>query len=439
MECGDAALYAAGFFRVEILVCFGKKLLDPLAIPAVNRDADAGRETGLLLVLGHDDANAIGDVLGFRVLRLWQYESELIAAIARGGVNRAAVNAQDGRQAAKSAAADQVAEAVVDFFQAVEIEEQNGEGPAGAVGALGFIFEDVEEAAVIGEPGERVADSEMADLFKEPRVIEKRPAERDGVTADSKDLGEHKRRVEKALRLARGELGGEVHPSGGVDGAVEGGVFGIKAAAIPNHGRKKNDSGQKLLRAGHEGAGMAGDLRRKPAKSRGDQIGETDHRQQSAGDFPFRVPRTRDEAFHEKGDKEQQRQSHAAEPPSDRRPGGSRGSVLRELEEENAGGREHGARKKIAAAKNQRDAILGALEADERQRGENERQERGDDLEIALENGIRFERDRPQPVGDEKGEQEAQHMPQDNLGGTATDHAYFLVHTRGPRLGRGAT
>src|ERR1700720_1596218 len=150
-----------------------------------------------------------------------------------------------------------MAEAVVDFFQAVEIKEQNGEGPAGAVSALGFIFEDVEEATVIGEAGERVADGEMADLFEEPRVIEKRAPQSEGVTADRKDLGEHERRVEKAFRLARRELGGEVHPSGCVDGAVEGRVFGIKAAAIPNHGGEKNDSGQKLLRTRHERARMA--------------------------------------------------------------------------------------------------------------------------------------------------------------------------------------
>jgi hypothetical protein len=30
-------------------------------------------------------------------------------------------------------------------------------------------------------------------------------------------------------------------------------------------------------------------------------------------------------------------------------------------------------------------------------------------------------------------------MPQDNIGGTATGHAWFPAHTDGPRLGRGAT
>ena len=69
MECGDPALYAPGFFRVEILVCIGKKFFDPLAIPVVNRNADARGEPWLFLVLGHDYANAVCDVLRFRVLR----------------------------------------------------------------------------------------------------------------------------------------------------------------------------------------------------------------------------------------------------------------------------------------------------------------------------------------------------------------------------------
>ena len=142
MEGCDAALHAAGFFRVEILVCFGQELLNALAIPAVNRNADARGEPWLFLVLRHYHANAVCNVLRFRVLRLGQNESELVAAVARGGVYGAAMNAQDGGEAAQSAATNEMAKAVVDFFQAVEVEEQNGEGPAGAVGAFGFILED---------------------------------------------------------------------------------------------------------------------------------------------------------------------------------------------------------------------------------------------------------------------------------------------------------
>jgi len=237
MERRDTALYAPGFFRVEVLVSFGKKLLDPFTISAINRNADAGGELGLFLVLGHDDPNAVGDLVRFFVLRLRQNESELIAPVARGGIDGTAMNAQDGGEAAQGAAANEMAEAIIDFFQAVEIEKQNGEGPAGAIGALGFILEDVEETAIVGEASERVADGEMADLFKQARVIEKRAAESERVAAHGKDLRENKGSVKKTLRLAGRKLSGTVHPSSGVDGAVEGRIFGFKAAPIPDHCR----------------------------------------------------------------------------------------------------------------------------------------------------------------------------------------------------------
>jgi hypothetical protein len=65
-----------------------------------------------------------------------------------------------------------VAVGVVDFLQAVEVEEQDCEGTAVAIGTLGFAFEDVEETAVVGQAGERVADGQVLDLFEEAGVVE---------------------------------------------------------------------------------------------------------------------------------------------------------------------------------------------------------------------------------------------------------------------------
>ncbi len=77
----------------------------------------------------------------------------------------------------------------------------------------------------------------MSNLLEKPRVIEERAAECERVTAHGQHLREHKRSVEKPLRLTRGELSGEVHPSGGVDGAVKSRVLGVKTSAVPNHSR----------------------------------------------------------------------------------------------------------------------------------------------------------------------------------------------------------
>src|SRR5579863_4080173 len=184
---------------------------------------------------------------------------------------------------------------------------------------------------------------------------------------------------------------------------------------------------------------MARDFWRKAAKRGGDQVGERDDGQQGAADLYFRVARTRDEAFRKEGDKEQQRQNHSAEPPGDGRPGRSRGRILRELKKEHTGSREYGAGEQISATEDQRDAILCTLKTYEGQRGEHESQQSGYDLEISEKNGIRFERDRPEPVCGEKREAETQHVPEKDLGWAAAGHADFLTHTDKRRLGRGST
>src|SRR5579859_8018176 len=133
MKCGNAAPYAPGFFRVQIKVRVGEKLFDPLSIATVNRNADTRGEPRGFLVLRHDFTDAVCHLMRLCLLRLWQYESKLIATVARGGIDGPAMNPQDGCQAAKGAAANQMAEAVVDFLQAIKVEEQNSERPPGAV------------------------------------------------------------------------------------------------------------------------------------------------------------------------------------------------------------------------------------------------------------------------------------------------------------------
>lgn len=411
MECSDAALHPPGFFRVQIPVCLGKKLFDSLASPAINRDTDAGGELGIFLILSHDHTNAICDVLGFRVLRFRQNESELITTITRCGVDSAAMNSQNGGQATQSAAANQMAEAVVDFLQAVQIEEQNGEGAASAVGALGFVLEDVEQMTVVGEASERIADGEMADLFEKPRIIEDGAAESEGVTADGENLGKHKGGVEKALRLTRGKLGGEVHPGSSVDGAVESRIFGSETPSIPNHSSEKNNPGPELIRTGDQSDRMTGDFRGKAAKGDGDEVREADDGQEGAGDFSFRVSRTRNKTVHEQSNQKQERQDHPAEPPSDGSQHEAHGRILQELKEENAGGRQHSPRKKKTATENQGDTVLGALETDESECGKNESQQGADDLKVALKNGIRLERNGTQPERDKEGQAESEDVP----------------------------
>ena len=143
-------LSAAGFFEVELGIGVGEKFFDAFTVSVVDRDSDTRGESRVLRVAGHHGADAVGHALGFIVQSFRQDESKFVAPIACSGVNGAAVDAQDVRKAIERVAANQMAVRVVDFLQAVEIEEQYGERPAIAIGALGFCFQDVQQAPVIG-------------------------------------------------------------------------------------------------------------------------------------------------------------------------------------------------------------------------------------------------------------------------------------------------
>lgn len=180
------------FFCVQILVGFREKFFDAFAVTAVDGDADTCGKRGLLAIGGENFTDAIRNTMGIVLLGFRENEGKFVSAVTRGGINGAAMNAKNISEAADGAAADKMAVVVIDFFQAIEVEKQDGEGPAGAVSSFRFVFEDIEKAAVVGKAGERIADGEMMNLFEELRVIEKRAAESDGVTQHHERLGEEK-------------------------------------------------------------------------------------------------------------------------------------------------------------------------------------------------------------------------------------------------------
>ncbi len=164
------------FFEIELGVGGGKKFFDALAVAVADGNADARGKLRLLEIAGHDGANAIGDARGFFVRSFRQNESEFVAAVTRGGVDGAAMDAQDVREPIERVAADEMAVGVVDFLQAVEIQKENGKGSAVAIGALGFRFKNVEQVAIVGQAGEWVADGEVADLLEQPGIVEESAA-----------------------------------------------------------------------------------------------------------------------------------------------------------------------------------------------------------------------------------------------------------------------
>jgi len=116
-----------------------------------------------------------------------------------------------------------VAVGVVDFLEAVEVQEENGEGAAVANWCARFGFEKRPASGGSWRARERVADGEMTHLLEEAGIVQESAAESDRVASDGERLREDEGGIEQALRLGGGELRAEVHPGGRVHGAVEGG------------------------------------------------------------------------------------------------------------------------------------------------------------------------------------------------------------------------
>src|SRR5260370_28108147 len=117
------------------------------------------------------------------------------------------MSAENIGEAADGAAAKEMPEVIVDFLQAIEVEKQHGEWAPGAIGALRLVFKNIEKAAIVGKAGERIADSQMMNLFEEPRVIKKRAAQRDDIAQEHDSLGESERGIHQASGLSGGAVG----------------------------------------------------------------------------------------------------------------------------------------------------------------------------------------------------------------------------------------
>src|SRR5947199_8542985 len=119
--------------------------------------------------------------MGFVFLRFWKDQRELVSAVARRGVNGAAVNAQNIGDTADGAAAYKMAVTVVNGLQTTEVQKQHGKRTAGTVGAIGFVFQNVEQTAILGNAREAIADRQVEDAVKEKGSVEKSAAKKDGV------------------------------------------------------------------------------------------------------------------------------------------------------------------------------------------------------------------------------------------------------------------
>lgn len=159
----------AAFHPIHRLICGVDEFVDALPLIRINADADAGSNRNFTAIgLQHDgkqghhlfgDAHGIVDACG-----TFDQDDELIAAEAGDGV----LVAQDAAQAAgnitQDGVAGPVAELVVDRFEVVEVDEQDGETAVLALAAFEAVLGAGIEQQAVRQPGQRVVVGQIQQL-----------------------------------------------------------------------------------------------------------------------------------------------------------------------------------------------------------------------------------------------------------------------------------
>jgi hypothetical protein len=137
------------------------------AVVHANGDGKLKREKGFR----EDGSYTAAEGYGLGGVGLRKKESEFIATDAEGGIGSAESFAESGGSSAKDIVAAWVAVLVVDFLEAVKVEDDEAERGTVAVGAVQFLFEGLGEEAAVIEAGERIGDG-VALKFLEVVVLD---------------------------------------------------------------------------------------------------------------------------------------------------------------------------------------------------------------------------------------------------------------------------
>src|SRR5215469_10263230 len=267
----------------------------------INRSANAGGKRRVFLVRGKGFANAHGYALGLFLASFRENQSKFVAAVTGSSINRAAMKAQDVRNAAKSAAANEVAVGVVNRLQAIQVEKEHGKGTPGAQGAFGFRVQHIEQLAIVGKAGERVAGRKMPYLFERLGAVEQSAAKQDGIAQHVHRLRKNEGAVEKLDRLASGKLRSQVQPNRKIDGFIKGGILQIFAPPVTKQSNQKDDRRQELQRIGDETFRVMRNVRRKLPQRGGNEIGGRENGKQAPGDFQLGMARAGNKVLDDQG------------------------------------------------------------------------------------------------------------------------------------------
>jgi len=124
------------------------------AVVHANGDGQLEREKGF----SEDGSYAAAEGYGLSGVGLRKKESEFVATDAEGRIGSAESFAESGGGGAENVVAAWMTVLVVDFLEAVQIEDDEAERRAVAVGAVQFLFESFGEEAAVIEAGEGIGD-----------------------------------------------------------------------------------------------------------------------------------------------------------------------------------------------------------------------------------------------------------------------------------------
>ena len=142
-----------------------------LCRPLRNADRHRDRDIGAVAALGvlpADVEHAAGDHRALAQGRGRQHDAELVAAGAREQVAGAKARLRHQREMLQAGVARGVAMGVVDLLEAVEIDHEQRERLAVALGARAFFRQPGHQLAAVADAGEVVEQREVGDLVAEP-------------------------------------------------------------------------------------------------------------------------------------------------------------------------------------------------------------------------------------------------------------------------------
>ncbi len=224
-------------------------------------DADAGHR----LRTGHRHADlfrAATDLLGHHErtddLRLGKEDDELVAAVPVGAVGGTDRVADHGAKRAKDLVATQVAAAVVDRLQPVQVDHEHAEATIAATGTAHLLLEGHEQLSTVEEAGQRIGPRLLDRARHCPTLV---PGVGDGHEGQEPGREEADREAQRVLSHVAAELGideqdggerGGGQPRGGQAGARSVGQRSRHRDERKQHGERRRREARECQEAGDE-------------------------------------------------------------------------------------------------------------------------------------------------------------------------------------------